>query len=137
MSAKSTTEVLLFKTWYLDHTGWSHFHTDQSTTKNPLLIQNDVKFQWSVFIFFEQRFPRICINKVLIFSVQHFILSIHDYRHIVFQWFPHFPNIMPIVHGQSFGVTRWTGRGILLCVWLFQRMANCLWCFLVGALLIY
>ena len=37
------------------------------------------------FHFFEQRFPRICLDKVLIVSVQHFILFIPNYRHINFQ----------------------------------------------------
>ena len=31
-------------------TGWSRFQTDESTTQNRHLIQNDVKFQWSVFL---------------------------------------------------------------------------------------
>ena len=52
------------------------------------------------FDFSEQRFPRICLNKVPIVSVQHIFLSITDYRHINFKRFPHFPIIIPIFHGE-------------------------------------
>ena len=36
------------------------------------------------FHFFEQRFPCICLNKVPIAFVQHFIFSIPNYRYINF-----------------------------------------------------
>ena len=52
------------------------------------------------FHFFEERFPRIFPNKVSIVSIQHFILSILDYRHINFKWFPHLRIIIPIFHGE-------------------------------------
>ena len=42
------------------------------------------------FHFSEQRFPRICLNKVPIISVHYFSLSITDYRRISFQRFTHF-----------------------------------------------
>ena len=100
-SPKSTTQVLLFKTWYFGHTGWIRFQTYQSTTQNHHLTQNDIKFQWSVSI---SRFPRICLYKVPIVSVQHLILSILDYHHINFLGFSHFPIIIPVFHGKSFGV---------------------------------
>ena len=97
--AKSTTKVL-FKTWYFGHTGWSRFQTDECTTLNRHLIQIDVKFQYSIFIFLNKRFSRIYLNKVPIVFVQQFILSIPDYCHINFQWFSHFPIIIPIFHGE-------------------------------------
>ena len=58
------------------------------------------------FHFSEQRFPRISLNKVPIISVQHFLLSILDYRHINFQRFPHFSIIIPIFYGESFGCNK-------------------------------
>ena len=56
------------------------------------------------FHFFEPKFPHICFKKVPIVSTQHFILSIPDYHHISFQWFSHFPILIPIFHGESFGL---------------------------------
>ena len=72
--------------------------------QNRHLIQNDVIFQLSVFHFSEQRFPRICLNNVPIISVQHFLLSILDYRHINSPGFPHFPIIIHFFYGESFGL---------------------------------
>ena len=54
--------------------------------------------------FFKERFPRICLNKVLIVSAQHFISSIPDYRRINSKRFPHFSIIVPILYGENFGV---------------------------------
>ena len=55
------------------------------------------------FHFFDQRFPRICLNKVPIVFVQR-------------QRIPHFPVIIPIFHGESFGgVNSRNDRHILLC----------------------
>ena len=125
----------MFKTWYFGHTGWSRFQTDESTTLNRHLMENDFKFQCSVFIFL--RFPRICPNKVPFVSVQHFVLSILDYRHMNFQWFPHLPIIYLFSWREFCGVTSRNSRGIPLCVQLLQRITNYLWRFLVGALLIY
>ena len=69
-----------------------------------------------VFSFFEQKFPRICPNKVPIVSVQH-ILSVFEYHHINFQWFPQLPIKIPIFHGESFGgVISRNSRGIPLFV---------------------
>ena len=48
------------------------------------LIQNDVKFQCSLFIFWNRGFHAFVLTKFPL-SVQHFILSIPDYRHINFQ----------------------------------------------------
>ena len=77
------------------------------------------------FHFSEQSFSRNCLNKVLIVSVQHFILSIPDYHHINFQRFPHFSIIVPIYNGEKvLGVACSSGHGILLCVWLLQRITS-------------
>ena len=84
------------------HTGSSRFQTDESTTLNRHLIQNDVKFQCSVFIFWNRGFHAFVLTKFPL-SVQHFILSIPDYRHINFQWFPHFPIIIPIFMERVLG----------------------------------
>ena len=62
-------------------------------------------FQWSLSIFLNKVFHELVLTKFPpIVSVQHFILSIPDYRHINFQRFPHFPIIVPIFHGESFEV---------------------------------
>ena len=88
----------------------------QIVRRTVCLIQNNVKFQWSVFIFFDQRFPGICLNKVPIVFVLRFILFRPDYRRINFQRIPHFPVIIPIFHGESFGgVNSRNDRHILLC----------------------
>ena len=60
-------------------------NNNNNTTQNLHLIQNDVKFQWSVFVSFLTEDPHICLNKVPIVSIQHFTLPIPDYRHISFQ----------------------------------------------------
>ena len=70
----------------------------------PLLSTKWRQISMKCFHFFEQKFPRICLIKVLIVSVQHLILSIPDYRPISFQWFPHFPIIISVFHGESFWV---------------------------------
>ena len=59
----------------------------------------------------EQRLPHICLYKVPIASVQHFILSTPDYRHINFQRFPHFFIIISIFQCSkcsSSGATEYT-----------------------------
>ena len=87
------------------------------------------------FHFSEQRFPRISLNKVPIISVQHFLLSILDYRHINFQWFPHFSIIIPIFHGERVlgcNQSKWPWHSSVCSV-----APKDLWCFLFGALLIY
>ena len=81
-----------------DFSNWSKYNA--KTSLNTKWRQISIE----CFHFFEQRFPRICLNKVPIVSVQHFVLSIPDYRHINFQRFPHFPIIIPIFHGESFAV---------------------------------
>ena len=86
---------------YFGHTGWSHFQIAQSTTQIRHLIQFHVN---GVFSFFEQTFPRICLNKVPLSLFNTFILSIPDYHHINFQWFLDFPIIMAVFHGESFRV---------------------------------
>ena len=63
VTAKITTKVLLLKAWYFGHTGWSHFQTDQSTMLNRHLIQNEVKFQFSVFIFLNRGFHAFVLTK--------------------------------------------------------------------------
>ena len=75
-----------------------------------------------VFSFFWGRFPHLCLNNVSIFSVQHFILFIPDYRHINFQWFPHFPIIIPTFHEESFGVKPVKMSMALLCVFGCSRV---------------
>ena len=68
------------------------------------------------FHFPEQLFQRICQNKAPTVSVQHFLLSILDYRHIKFQRLPHFSIIIPIFHGQSLGCNQSKLSDIPLCV---------------------
>ena len=60
-------------------------NNNNNTRQNLHLIQNDVKFQWNVFVSFLTEDPHICLNKVPIVSIQHFTLPIPDYRHISFQ----------------------------------------------------
>ena len=74
---------------YFGHTGWSHFQIAQSTTQIRHLIQFHVN---GVFSFFEQTFPRICLNKVPIVSVQHFYL--------VHTWLP--PYQFPMIPWLSY-----------------------------------
>ena len=89
----NTTEVILLTTWYFGHTGWSRFQTDQSTTQVCHLKENDVKFQWSVFIFQNRDLHTFVLAKFPLF-VQHFILSIPDF----------FSIIVPTFNLESFGV---------------------------------
>ena len=56
-------QVILFTKWYFGHTGRSFFQTYQSTTQNGHLIQDDVKFQWSVFIFLNKAFHAFVLTK--------------------------------------------------------------------------
>ena len=116
--------------WYFGHTGWTHFQTDQSTTRK----QNDFKFQWSVFIFLNRGFHAFVLTK--------FPVSLFN----ALSWLPpyKFPKILSLFYCNTYfswrdfwGVTSWNSRGILLCVWFLQRMNSYLWCFLLGALLIY
>ena len=62
-SYRSLKRVILFTTLYFSHTGWSRFQTDQSITENRHLIRNDVKFQWSVFIFLNRDFHAFVLTK--------------------------------------------------------------------------
>ena len=97
--------VILFTTWYLGHTDWSTFETDQFTMQKCHLIQNVVKFQWSIFVFLNRGFH--------IFVLTNFPLSLFNtlscpsipyYCHINFQRFPHFSIMIPIFHRESLGV---------------------------------
>ena len=95
---------VLHKSYYLyfGHTGWSHFQIAQSTTQIRHLIQFHVN---GVFSFFEQTFPRICLNKVPIVSVQHFYLVHTWLPPYQFPMIPRlFPIIMAVFHGESFRV---------------------------------
>ena len=49
--------------WYFGHRGLSRFQTDQSTTQNRHLTQNDDKFKWSVFIFLYGAFHAFVLTK--------------------------------------------------------------------------
>ena len=91
------------------------------------------------FCFSEQRFPRICLNKVLLVSVQHVILSLPDFHHISFQRFSHFSIIIPIFHGGSFGVSPVKMAMAFLCVFGCSRGWPVVTfdVFFVGAILIY
>ena len=64
--AESTTQAILFVTWYFGHTGWSHFRTDQTATQNCHLTQYDVKFQWSVLIFQNRGFHVFVLTKFIL-----------------------------------------------------------------------
>ena len=72
-------QVILFTKWYFGHTGRSFFQTYQSTTQNGHLIQDDVKFQWSVFIFLNKAFHAFVLTK--------FPLSLST-LHLVHTWIP-------------------------------------------------
>ena len=63
-------------------------------TQNRHLIKNDVKFQWIVFIFLTSCFQEFFF--VPIASVQHFMLSIPDYRYSNSQQFPRYSIKAPI-----------------------------------------
>ena len=111
--AESTTQVLLFKTWYFGLTGWSRFQTDQSTMQNCHLIQNDTKFQWSVFIFWNRGFHAFVLTKFPLslfnslscpyltttISISNDSLNLQQ-----FPPFQRFTIIIPVFHGESFGV---------------------------------
>ena len=131
MKHQSRLKVVLLNTSYIIHnvifqphclkpfSNWSKYNTKLSL--NRKWYRNSMEY----FHFSEQRFPRICLNKVPIISVQHFILSISDYHHINFQRFPHFSIIVPIYNGEKvLGVACSSGHGILLCVWLLQRITS-------------
>ena len=90
--------VIFGPQWSKPFSNWSRYKA------KPSLNTKWRHISMECFHFFEQRFPHICLNKVPIASVQHFILSILAYRHINFQQFPHFPIRTPIFHGESFGV---------------------------------
>ena len=123
--------------WLKSFSNWSKYNAKLSLNTKWHQISMEC------FHFFEQRFPRICLNKVPIVSIQQFILSIPDCHHINFQWFPQFPTIPSIptiyYHNTCFswkefwGVTSQNGRDIPLCVQLLQRMTSYLWCFFVRA----
>ena len=71
------------------------------------------------FYFSEQRFPHICV-KVPIATVQHFILSIPDYRHFNFQRFRHSSTIVPIFNRESFRVWLvWSVETVLASLFVF------------------
>ena len=134
--AKSTTKVLLFKTWYFDYTCWSRFQTDHSTTQNRHLVQNDVKFQWSVFILFNRGFHAFVLTKSPLLCST--LCLVHT-------WLPpyQFPMIPSLSYHNTYfswrkfcGVTSRNDHGIPCCVQLLQEMTSYLWCFLVGALLV-
>ena len=113
--------------WLKLFSNWSKYNAKPS----PKTKWREISME--CFHFFEQTFPRILTKSPLSLSST-FILSIPGYRHINFQWFPDFPCFS---WGEFWGVTSRNGRGIPLCVRLLQRMTSYLWCFLVGALLIY
>ena len=106
-------------------TGWNHFQTNSSATQNRYLIQNDVKFQWSVFIFVNRGFGAFVLTKFPL-SLFNTILSIPDYRHISFQLFFFFfllfyHIIVRIFNGESFGVKPVETGMAFLCVFSWSR----------------
>ena len=135
--AKSTKQVLLFKTWQISHTGWNCFQTDQSTTQNRHLIQNDAKFQWTISILLNRGFHAFVLTKSP--------LSLFN-TYLVHTWLPpyQFPMITSFYYHNTFfswrkfwDVTSRNVHGIHFCDQLLQRMTTYLWHFLVGALLIH
>ena len=125
--------VIFFRPhWLKPFSNWSKYNAKLSLNTKWRQISMEC------FPFFEQRFPRICLNKVPSVSVEHFISSIPDYRHINSQQFLQSPVTISIFHRESFGgVTSRNDCGIPLRVRLLQRMTSYFWCFLVGALSIY
>ena len=61
------------------------------------------------------------LNKFLIVYVQHFILSMPDYRHINFQRLPHFSILAPIFNQESFAVSPVEAAGAFPCVFGCSR----------------
>ena len=55
--------IYITEMWYFGHRGLSRFQTDQSTTQNRHLTQNDDKFKWSVFIFLYGAFHAFVLTK--------------------------------------------------------------------------
>ena len=89
--------MIFWSNWLKPISNWSNYKAKKSLNTKWRQIS------MVCFHFSEQKFPRIFLKKVSIVSVQHFILSIPDYHHINFQWFPHFLIIIPILHGESLG----------------------------------
>ena len=90
--------------WLKPFSNWSKYNAKPSlnTKLRQILME--------CFHFSEQRFPRICL-KVPVVSVQDFLLAISDHRHI----------IIPIFHGESFGVSPVEMAMLFLCVFSCSR----------------
>ena len=100
--AKNKTQVILFTRWYFGNTSWSRFQTDRPfSNAKPSLNTKLGQISMECFHFSERRFPRICLNKVPIISVQHFILFTPAWL-IIFQGFPHLSIIVP-TYAESLG----------------------------------
>ena len=113
------------------------FQTDECITLNRRLIQNDVKFQCSVFIFLNRGFHAFVLTKFPL-SLLNLLSCPYLTTAILISMIPSLFYVNTYLScGEFWGVTSRNVRGIPLCVQLLQRMISYLWCFLVGAPLIY
>ena len=114
---------------------WPIFSRFQNTTQNRHLIQNDVEFQWSVFIFLNRGSHAFVLIK---FPLSLFnTLSCPDLSRLCPTLYPCPPYQFTTIPSEFWSVTSRNNCDIPLSVRLLQRMTSYLWCSLVDLLMIF
>ena len=97
--------------------------SDQNTLQNHQLIQNDLQFQWSVFIILNRDFYAVVLTKfpLSLFNTLSCPYFTTD-RHINFQRFYHFSIVVITFNGENFGVQAVEMVVELLCMFGYSRV---------------